>query len=100
MDTVTSTLHKRVCKINYRFLTQFVFSDLFSNQLKPILVAGAQPNISSKDIERLFISLPNLTEQQKIAGFLSTIDRKIELVAGQIEQACSFKQGLLQQMFI
>ena len=41
--------------INYSFLTQFVFSNFFSVQLTSLLVAGAQPNISSKDIESLKI---------------------------------------------
>ena len=39
--------------INYSFLTQFIFSNFFSVQLTSLLVAGAQPNISSKDIESL-----------------------------------------------
>ena len=86
--------------LNYDFLTQFVFSNLFVKQLKSVLVAGAQPNISSKDIEKLLISLPRFQEQQKIAAFLSAIDRKIELVSEQLKQAQTFKKGLFQQMFI
>ncbi|WP_423250866.1 restriction endonuclease subunit S [Helicobacter pylori] len=42
----------------YDFLVQFVFSELFTSRLKLILTAGAQPNISSFDIEDFEILLP------------------------------------------
>ena len=43
---------------------------------------------------------PSLEEQTKIANFLSAIDQKINVVSGQIEQAKTWKKGLLQQMFV
>jgi len=84
----------------YGFLIQFVFSDLFKQQLEAFLVAGAQPNISSSDIERISLSYPSSNEQSKIATFLSTLDEKINQVAEQIAQTATWKKGLLQKMFI
>ena len=57
-------------------------------------------SVNTKSIESLEILVPSKLEQQKIADFLSAIDKKIELVAQQLEQARTFKKGLLQQMFI
>ncbi|MGL2845073.1 restriction endonuclease subunit S, partial [Helicobacter pylori] len=58
----------------YDFLVQFVFSELFTSRLKLILTAGAQPNISSFDIEDFEILLPPLNEQIAIANILSALD--------------------------
>ena len=61
---------------------------------------GGQGNLSTDIVKNLKINLPSLPEQQKIANFLTAIDAKIEAVAGQIEQAQTYKKALLQQMFV
>ena len=86
--------------LDYGFLIQIVFSYIFATQLDSVLVAGAQPNVSSKDIEGFEISLPSKIEQNKIANFLSSIDRKIEQVSKQLVESKQFKKALLQQMFV
>jgi len=56
--------------------------------------------ISKTEIAKIKADKPSLSEQQKIADFLSSIDRKIDLVSSELDHAKTFKKGLLQQMFI
>lgn len=56
--------------------------------------------INGKEIKNILINIPSLPEQEKIANFLSSIDRKIELVEEELEKNKEFKKGLLQQMFV
>ena len=57
-------------------------------------------NLKFPALSRIKLDVPSPPEQQKIADFLSSIDRKIDLVATELDHAKSFKKGLLQQMFI
>lgn len=91
---------RKIQNFYYNFITQYGSSDFFLKQIDNIIVAGAQPNISPKDIENFIIKLPVLEEQQKIADFLSSIDSKIESIEKELEGLKEFKKGLLQQMFI
>ena len=81
---------------------QFLFQELKSIQplIMRLRVGSGLPNIQKKDLLKLKVFMPPRPEQQKIADFLSSIDRKIDLVSAELDHAKTFKKGLLQQMFI
>ena len=56
--------------------------------------------IAQDDIKDIKLNIPALKEQQNIAQFLQSLDKKIDAVNEQIEQTKLFKKGLLQQMFV
>ena len=59
-----------------------------------------QASINQTDLRRTKLTLPNRAEQGKIQEFLTMLDHKLEQLHKQILQAKTFKQGLLQQMFV
>lgn len=86
--------------IYYPFICQWIRTDLFANQIKKILAAGAQPNISSNDIESLLWQHPqNMKEQIQIASCLSTIDDLIDAYKNKLIYIENYKKGLIQQLF-
>ena len=87
-------------KLYYPFLVQYTLSESFKIELQKTLVAGAQPNISKKEIESFRIKLPNFKEQKKIANLLSLLDIKINTIQNEHFQISKFKKSLLQQMFV
>lgn len=83
-------------KLNINFIKQFLDTIKFSNFVQ----VGALPSYNAGDLAIIPIHIPCVVEQTKIANFLSALDQKIEVVAQQIEQAKTWKKGLLQQMFV
>lgn len=87
----------------YPFICQWVKTELFLNQLKRTLAAGAQPNISSKDIESFTLIYPtsdnSSNEQKKIADCLSSLDSYIDATKRKLEQLKEHKKGLMQRLF-
>ena len=78
----------------YPFLYAFVSTPVFKRQLSTRLIAGAQPNISSSDIESIRISIPSKGEQKKIATLLRLIDERIATQNKIIDKLQSLIKGL------
>ena len=57
------------------------------------------PSLSASTIEHINRFIPTYAEQEKIASFFSTIDKKIENLTNTITSLENQKKGLLQQIF-
>jgi type I restriction enzyme S subunit len=56
--------------------------------------------IHYSDFKTLKLPYPTLPEQQKIADFLTSIDKVIQSKQLQISQALEWKKGLMLKMFV
>lgn len=92
--------HAIAVQANQESSTQWLAMWLDFMQLNRFSESSAQAGLAVNKLVKFDIKVPCLEEQTKIANFLSAIDQKIEVVAQQIEQAKTWKKGLLQQMFV
>ena len=86
--------------IDYGFISTIVRSELFVMQLDSVLVSGAQPNVSSKEIDSFNFMIPSYEEQQKIGSFFKQLDETIALHQRKLDLLKEQKKGFLQKMFV
>ena len=87
--------------VDYAFIKTLVKSNLFTDQLRSVLVAGAQPNVSSKDIDNFeFYFSKSIKEQSKIGGLFTNLDNLITLHQRKLEKLKNIKKACLEKMFV
>lgn len=86
--------------INPDFLNQNMKTDKFQREVwkRKIHVAFPQ-KINLGDISKCVISFPKTEEQNKIASFLSLVDKRIELQVDKINKLEEYKKGMMQKIF-
>jgi type I restriction enzyme S subunit len=90
---------KNVTKeLNKRFLMHYLKSNIFQGLISIASGGSSQKALTIVKFKQLYIPLPPLPEQQKIAEILSTVDAKIEIVDQQITETQELKKGLMQQL--
>lgn len=85
--------------LNGIFLSYYLNS-VKKNDIASLAQGNAVVHLYGKELKTLKINVPIIEEQQKIANFLSVIDKQIEKTVSQIDSSKVFKKGLLQKMFV
>ncbi len=86
-----------------KFYQYFFESSIWHDYMKSVANSGARHdrmNISGADFFGLPVPQPFEEEQTKIANFLSALDDKIAVKKAELDKLKTWKQGLLQQMFV
>lgn len=86
--------------LNVDFLDAFIKTFEFKKQRKMNTAGSVRDSLSYEGFSDIFIQLPCLEEQQKIADFLSAFDEAIDYAKQELEKWKELKKGLLQQMFV
>ena len=86
--------------VDYDFLSSVLQTKAFTNQLNAVLVAGAQPNISSKEIDSFEFCIPESIEEQSAIGSLfRTLDDLLASYKDNLANYQSHKANMLSKMF-
>ena len=84
---------------NKDYLCNLLISDIVQKQYKKIAAGGVVQNISSDLVNSVYISIPSLDEQRKIAGLLSLIDERIATQNKIIEDLKKLKCAIIEKHY-
>ena len=84
--------------IDFDFLNHLVHSNIFIKNTMIDAIGGAQPNISSSQVEGVFYRIPTLPEQKKIASILTSVDEVTENTQRQIDKLQDLKKAIMNEL--
>ncbi len=102
-DNEANTLNIVILRVKKDIENFFLINQINSSSVRKQILAktagSTQGVINTKEIAKLKIILPQKTEQQKIASFLTSIDTKIEQLTKKVELLEQYKKGVMQKIF-
>jgi len=86
--------------VNPLFLAYYLRSPIMRNKIMILAQGSTRFNLSKKEILKLKVEIPSISEQQQIIDLFQNVDNKINEISIQTDNFNKFKKGLLQQMFV
>ncbi|MCD7938291.1 MAG: restriction endonuclease subunit S, partial [Tannerellaceae bacterium] len=85
--------------IHYKYLYYTMIGDTFQSIVNSTKTVGTQPKLALTRIRDFTAFFPSFQEQQKIASFLTTVDKRITLLTQKKEKLEQYKKGVMQKIF-
>ena len=100
-DYVASTGYAQIRTSNNStsFLYQYIHTNYFVNKVLLRCTGTSYPAINSTDLSKIKVATPLLSEQQKIANFLTAIDKRIHTLEKKKTLLEQYKKGVMQKIF-
>ena len=90
----------RVNKNANNFYVKFwMDTNYFWRQLEQKVAGGAKNNLNTNWLKEFRLNLPSLAEQQKIADFLTAVDKRVELLEKKKTLLETYKKGVMKKIF-
>jgi type I restriction enzyme S subunit len=85
-------------QVNPKFIRLFCLTNIARNHFMRLAKQTTMTTISQKDVMKLPVLLPPLSEQERIIDFLSVWDSVITYITDLIQAKKRYKKGLMQQL--
>ncbi|MBN7799239.1 restriction endonuclease subunit S [Algoriphagus aestuariicola] len=89
---------RNLMEVENEFL-YYLFVKLHERMQGEATTGGVFNNLTTSIIRDLRLGFPSLPEQQKIAEFLTAVDRRIELLQAKKKKLEAYKKGVMQKIF-
>ncbi len=86
-------------KLSIEYVYFYIQTTTFQNLIKRASGGSTFSRINLGELKKLNLYCGKSDEQQKIALFLSTVDKKIELLTEKKAKLTEYKKGVMQQLF-
>jgi type I restriction enzyme S subunit len=86
-------------QVTQHFLYQAIASDGMQSTIANSMTGQAITRITLEKLGNYAVSVPSISEQQRIASCLSSLDELITAETQKLEALKTHKRGLMQQLF-